>query len=110
MSQDSTFNPFSEFRTESLPLAGFLIASKSLTLSRIEVDPQRHFGVFIFHDLAQRGPELETKFLSGQTLVDPNAFHHQLRTLRREVDARVHRNSGHIQYSGAVSHGRNRQR
>ena len=112
MSEDTAaaFNPLAEFRTESLPLAGFLIVSKSLPLARIDVDPERHFGIFIFHDVAHRGPALETKFLSGEALVDANAFHHQLRTLRREIDARVHRNSGHIQTIGAIHNGRNRQR
>lgn len=93
-----------QFRTERLPLAAYLLAAKILPLLDISIEESKdararldaRFAVFIFRDLANRGSELESQFLSGQALVDPNAFHHQLRTLRKEIDSRLRRlnNSG----------------
>jgi hypothetical protein len=88
-----------QFRTERLPLAAYLLAAKILPLLDISIEKSKdararleaRFAVFIFRDIANRGPELESQFLSGQALVDPNAFHHQLRTLRKEIDSRLRR-------------------
>ncbi|HTM87486.1 MAG TPA: hypothetical protein VL155_04740 [Terriglobales bacterium] len=110
MTEDPAINSLADFRTDSLALAAYIVAAKLLPLATIEIDPSRRFASFVFRDLAHRGSELQAQFLSGQAMVDANLYHHQLRTLRREIDDRLSRggNTGQIQDSGASNGKRQR--
>jgi hypothetical protein len=74
-----------EFRTNRLSLAAYLLATKSLTLLRIEnQDPN---AVLIFDDPNNQGPDLELSFTSGEALVPAVSYHAHLRSLRRKIES-----------------------
>jgi hypothetical protein len=76
------------FVTSSLPLAAYVIASRSLRLREIKLtDPRR--AVFVFEDEQGRGPELDKAFLDGSAVVSAFSFHRQLRALRRAIDEKI---------------------
>ena len=83
---DSSSQQFhSEFATNSLGTAAFIIAKKALLLLRIEVN---HSGraLFIFKDPLSLGPGLEADFLANDGECPALRFHTQLRVLRKQID------------------------
>lgn len=75
------------FHTRDLAFAACLLAANKLPLLLIET-PQRHIAVMVFSDTQQVGDSLEVAFRSGAT-VPAAAYHAQLRSLRRMIDARL---------------------
>jgi hypothetical protein len=76
-----------EFRTSQLGFAAYLMASKSLSLLRIE--KQHSNAVLIFSDPNKQGPELELAFTSGEATVSAASYHAHLRGLRRKIESTV---------------------
>src|SRR5690349_16334154 len=85
---NSTPNPNDAqvYSTNQLSVAAFLIATQSLKLLRVDVDP-RGMGFFIFLDPLNRGPELESDFFTADAPAPAQKFHHQLRVLRTMVES-----------------------
>lgn len=75
------------FTTRDLAFAAWLLAAAKLQLLRIET-PERHIAIMVFSDPQQIGAFLEVAFHSGAT-VPAAAYHAQLRSLRRMIDARL---------------------
>jgi len=76
-----------EFRTNRLGLAAYLVASKSLSLLRIEKDARS--AVLVFVDPLSQGPDLELAFTSGEATVSAVSYHSHLRGLRRKIEAAI---------------------
>jgi hypothetical protein len=76
-----------ECRTNRLGFAAYLLASKSLTLLRIERSGST--AILVFDDPADQGPDLELSFTSGDATISAVAYHSHLRGLRRKIESVV---------------------
>jgi hypothetical protein len=76
-----------DFRTNRLGLAAYLVASKSLSLLRIE--KQAGNAVLVFDDPRNQGPDLELSFASGEATVSAASYHAHLRGLRRKIESAI---------------------
>ena len=76
-----------EFTTSRLGLAAYLLASKSLSLLRIEKEARN--AVLVFDDPFNHGPDLELSFTSGEATVSAVSYHSHLRGLRRKIESAI---------------------
>ncbi len=76
------------YKTTSMAFAAYLIVTRNLPFIRMELQ-RKKLACFVFEDLADMGEELHNKFITGQTTVDPAAFHAQLRVLRNTIDQKI---------------------
>ena len=70
------------FRTESLTVAAFLMASRELELIQTVQVPGSNRSEFLFADPERKGPGLELEVLSGAAKCSAAGFHRALRNLR----------------------------
>ncbi len=105
---NSTHNPNDAqvYVTNQLAIAAFLTATGSLKLLRTDWDDSRSMGFFVFLDPLDRGPELESEFLTADASAPAQKFHHQLRVLRQMIES-VKRNRDVQPYARRNNNGRN---
>jgi len=83
------------FVTTDMAFAAYLLATKKLKF--LQILPHGTASADIcFDDPANHGQTLEQEFVNGDALVSASAFHYNLRSLRRQIQIAMQRQSAGV--------------